>query len=188
MNKWGAVGCHRWNQNMNGLLHPKWNSCKLEEFEVTSCSFQIEKGYMFPNSLSLTCPKYVPNQLENSMACRSYLNIRLCIPFHWRRMSVIASLNNTTVIQLFVLQIFLLTRKIEDPHYWPFVRVIYWWLVDSPQKMPVMHKSLPDHNAIMWSGAYDNSPAVSHSVWNCPSCQCWLNGDVLMVWRQESVQ
>ena len=30
------------------------------------------------------------------------------------------------------------------------------------------------------------SPAGSHPEWNCPSSQCWLNGDVLMAWQRES--
>ena len=40
-------------------------------------------------------------------------------------------------------------RKHWAPPYWPFVRGIYWGLVDSLHKGPVMWKSFPCHDAIM---------------------------------------
>ena len=34
-------------------------------------------------------------------------------------------------------------RNIKALHYWPFVRGIHWWPVDSPHKGPVMQKNVP---------------------------------------------
>ena len=42
-------------------------------------------------------------------------------------------------------------ENIKAPHYWPFVRGIHQWLVDSPHKGPVMWKAFPYHDVIMSS-------------------------------------
>ena len=41
-------------------------------------------------------------------------------------------------------------ENIKAPHYWPFVRRIQWWLLDSPHKGPLMQKSFPYHDVIMY--------------------------------------
>ena len=46
---------------------------------------------------------------------------------------------------------FRLTRnKMKGIHYWPFVREIHQWLVDSPHKGPVTWKALPCNDIIMY--------------------------------------
>ena len=40
-------------------------------------------------------------------------------------------------------------RNIKTLYYWPFVRGIQWWLMDSPDNGPVMQKVFPWHDIIM---------------------------------------
>ena len=40
-------------------------------------------------------------------------------------------------------------KKCQSPHYWPFVRGIHQWLVDSPHKGPVTWKAFPCRDVIM---------------------------------------
>ena len=53
--------------------------------------------------------------------------------------------------QLFVQQLGHETNKgnIKVQHYWPFVRGIHQWLVDSPHKGPVTWKAFPCHDIMM---------------------------------------
>ena len=43
----------------------------------------------------------------------------------------------------------IITEKKKGPHYPPFVRGIYQWLVDSPNKALVMRKTFPCHAVLM---------------------------------------
>ena len=40
-------------------------------------------------------------------------------------------------------------KKYPSPHYWSFVRGIYWWPVNSRQKGPVTRKKVPFHYVII---------------------------------------
>ena len=63
-------------------------------------------------------------------------------------MSVMTSqINENLTVQMFVLGIH--QRKYQSQHYWPFVRGIHQWLVDSPHKGPVNQKAFPLHDVIM---------------------------------------
>ena len=53
------------------------------------------------------------------------------------------------------------------PHYWPFVRGIHWWPVDSPHKGPVMWKALPCHDVFM----SDHHSNLSFFYWIMIICQ-----------------
>ena len=50
---------------------------------------------------------------------------------------------------LFVHKFVQADTNIKDMYYWPFVRRIYRWPVDSPHKGPVMRKAFPCHDVIM---------------------------------------
>ena len=41
-------------------------------------------------------------------------------------------------------------ENIKAPRYWPFVRGIHRWPVNSPHKGPVTRKMFPFDNVIMW--------------------------------------
>ena len=41
-------------------------------------------------------------------------------------------------------------ENMKAPHYWPFVRGIHRWLVDSPHKGPVTRKMFPFDEVILW--------------------------------------
>ena len=41
------------------------------------------------------------------------------------------------------------SKKHQNPHYWPFVRAIHRWLVNSPHKGPVTRKKLPFDDVMM---------------------------------------
>ena len=43
-------------------------------------------------------------------------------------------------------------QNIKEPPYWPFVRGIYWWLVDFPQKGPLTREAFPCDDGIMPTG------------------------------------
>ena len=43
------------------------------------------------------------------------------------------------------------------PPYWPFVRGIHWWLVDSPHNGPLMSKSFAVFLLLVWSSWWINS-------------------------------
>ena len=67
----------------------------------------------------------------------------IALSFEWGHMCV--NVSQFTATQLFV-QKFVLTNleiTVAAPHYWLFVRVIYWWLVDSPHKLPAMWRVFP---------------------------------------------
>ena len=46
------------------------------------------------------------------------------------------------------------SKKHQSPRYWPFVRVIHRWPVNSPHKGPVTRKKLPFYDVIMLSAAW----------------------------------
>ena len=54
--------------------------------------------------------------------------------------------------RLFVKHVQANNKSIEAPHYWPFVRGIHRWPMDSPHKRPVMRKSFPRHDLVMLPG------------------------------------
>ena len=62
----------------------------------------------------------------------------------WSLAALITS--NSTVVELIQANT---KESMKTSYYWPFVRGIHWWLVDSPYKRPVMQKALPWHNVIM---------------------------------------
>ena len=41
------------------------------------------------------------------------------------------------------------SKEHQSLHYWPFVRVIHRWPVNSPHKLPVTRKKLPFHDVIV---------------------------------------
>ena len=63
----------------------------------------------------------------------------------------------------------------EAPYYWPFMRGIHQWLVDSPHKWPVMWKEFPCHE-IMWRLVY----IVIWIIW-CQSA-ITFHSSVLLSW------
>ena len=61
---------------------------------------------------------------------------------HLRHISIMASqfTGNSTACWIVCLT---LKQNIKAPRYWPFVRGIHWWPVDSHRKGPVMRKAFP---------------------------------------------
>ena len=41
------------------------------------------------------------------------------------------------------------SKKHQCPHYWPFVKEIHWWPVDSPHERPVTREKRPFDDVIM---------------------------------------
>ena len=60
---------------------------------------------------------------------------------------------NSPIIWLFVQQLIRVNnRKIKYPHYWPFVRGILRFPLDSPHNGPAMRTEIPFHDVTMWTG------------------------------------
>ena len=56
---------------------------------------------------------------------------------------------------------------IVNPHYWPTVRGIHWWPVDSQHKRPVMQKPFQCHDVIMESRS---QIWILKSYWQAMGC------------------
>ena len=80
---------------------------------------------------------------------RGRANPIICYELEWRHTDVMPS--QITSHSTVCLTLFRLThrRRIESPHYWPFVRGIHRSPADSPHKGPVMWKAFPCHAIVM---------------------------------------
>ena len=67
-------------------------------------------------------------------------------------------ISNHWETQLFIHQVFQTYKKHQIPYYWPFVRGIHLWPVDSPHKGPAMWIAFP-HDVIV-------SPKSNLSLWH----------------------
>ena len=71
-------------------------------------------------------------------------------------------------------------RKHQSSVSLDFVRVIHWWLVNSPHKGPIMRKMFLFYDVIMKLTIIGSDNGFS-------SCQCqaviWTNAGILLIWR-----
>ena len=97
----------------------------------------------------------LPLQVEADLSLWVVSMLCQCVTLLWCCMSTwyLFSLGTWLFVEPF-LQAYI-KDSIKDAHYWPFVRGIHQWLVDSPHKGPVMHEAFACHEVIMGMGQMD---------------------------------
>ena len=107
---------------------------------VRSWSWSCMQMYLY---LKVWANQVTPGFWEEASTTRD-------ITFRWRQMSIKASHFSGHSNVLFAASN--IKENIKARHYWPFVRGIHQWPVDSPHKGPVMLKAFPCYDVIIFCG------------------------------------
>ena len=89
-------------------------------------------------------------------------------PLQWRQIT------SLTIVSQPLIQA-QIKESIEAPRYWPFVRVIHRWQVNSPQKGPVTRKMFPFDDVIMANCEFPNQDTDSQIGMSYYWCSCIID-------------
>ena len=80
-------------------------------------------------------------------SCLCFLCIFLGYNWHYNDVKLTSRSLKSRTIRLFFLTAY--ANPYQSPHYWPFVRGVHWWPMNSPHKGPVTRKKLACDDVIM---------------------------------------
>ena len=99
---------------------------------------------IMPTLLSLRASRVVTTTCN--APSEDKVNIMKTLSFQWIGQIIYPWISMRTISQKEAINLRLVLPSLADTqylYYWPFVRGIHWWPVDSPHKGPVMQKTYP---------------------------------------------